>query len=264
MGVLRAKVVALATLATLATVAMLAACAPAAEGGPATAAPPSAETSTTPSLSVDPTESPEPTPTPKPLLTDGPGTDGDWDGGDGDGDYYGEQPSGPSTWTYRYAPTDGYPTYFPEVLPPTNDDGTVGSGCTPSDSGTLPDGVWRVHLLRQSYQEWPAWIEIDVVCSYSFQYPNPPEDVIDEGYGDLDLDYIVTNNDTTSWVLPIAEDAIGYGSSRTWAPVTWEQTWVGCGTCGTWIWINGGEVTELAWPYTWTNDMLADWKNGNS
>jgi hypothetical protein len=229
-----------AATAAVVAAALLAACAQPVDVTPGASESPSAEESASPSATPSPsvTESAEPTVTPEAQYSDPP-----------EGEEHESEPSQPKPRKYAWAKTPGYPTYFPEVLPPTNDDGTVGSGCHPPDSDSLPDGVWRVFLVEKSYQEWPAWFEFDLLCSYSFEYPDAPENQYDNLYAERGWEYILTNDNPASRTLPIAEGAIGRGTTWDWAPVAWDQTWLGCGPCDTWIWVNDGEITELAAAY---------------
>lgn len=243
---MRVRHVAAVVAITVAAGAFLAACAPAASGGATPTASESVDLSPSPSVTPSPTAtgSPEPTPTPEARLTDEPAVES----------HEGEPSKASTPRKYVWAPTAGQPTYYPEVGPPSNSDGTVGSGCHPPASDTLPDGVWRGSVYDKSFQETPRWIKFDLVCSYSFQYSDAPQG--QEGYwymGD-DWSYVITNDNPQTRILPVADDAIGYGTTWDWAPVAWDETWLGCGLgCDTWIWINDGEVTELAAPYDWSD-----------
>ena len=150
-----------------------------------------------------------------------------------------------SETNFVMTPTQGYPTFFPESGPPANDDGTVGSGCHPPDSETLPDGVWRGLVYERAFEETPIWINFDLVCSYSFEtppanYSGPPSDDFIPGY-------YIRNDNPNVRRLTVVPDAIGYGWTEHWAAAAWNYglpPTVGDGA-DVWIFVNDGEVTEI-------------------
>lgn len=139
---------------------------------------------------------------------------------------------------------------FPGVLGGPLD--AHGSGCAPGP-GPLPDGIW--------FGFPNAWttssIDFDLACFYSGDaataeatargWESPPPN-----------DYIITNDNPTLRAVPVAVDAIGHRLDNSIAthPVPFADFIADPGdfqncfqACLMWLYINGGEVTEIVSQY---------------
>jgi hypothetical protein len=105
----------------------------------------------------------------------------------------------------------------------------------------LPDGVWFGFIAAVN----PSSIEFDLACYW-------PDDGDQDGLN-------ITNENPKLRTMPVAADAVGWrmimsGGSSTWDPMVY-STFISTpadpalcppeGCPGAWIYVNGGEITEL-------------------
>ena len=150
-------------------------------------------------------------------------------------DYWGESPPTTAVASRRYVV--GEPTYFPESQPGAGE--YYGSGCSPG-SDTLPDGIWFGHIESASSKT----IEFDLIC---FAPLAPDAD----GVGTL------TNNNAKLRTVPIAPSAMVHAIASdghigelqpysSWYLDPGQEGFCPPEGCWhVWLYINGGEVTEL-------------------
>lgn len=145
----------------------------------------------------------------------------------------------------------GTPELYP-LAPLPGSDGAAGSGCAPG-AGALPDGVWFGYVLAKS----AAAIDFDLSC-FSFG-----DIAYDEGALDgeeVNNDYYVRNANPTLRTISIDPAVTVYeieaGSTghldmpfSAW-PVD-PSAYLACPSnwCGVWLFINGGNVTEILEQY---------------
>jgi hypothetical protein len=146
--------------------------------------------------------------------------------------YWGESPPTTAVAVRRYVV--GETTYFPPSLPGAGE--YYGSGCSPGSS-TLPDGIWFGHIESAS----STAVQFDLICFA------PGKD----GVADL------TNDNPNLRTVPIAPDAVVHAIAPDGHPdelQDYSRWYLDPGEEGfcppegcwdVWLYINGGEVTEI-------------------
>ena len=145
----------------------------------------------------------------------------------------------------------GTPEVYPGA-PLPGSAGAGGSGCAPG-SGQLPDGVWFGYV----HATGATSIDFDLACLYvgDIAYVKGAEDGVE-----VDNDYYIRNVNPTLRTVPMAVSATVYeidGSSigfLTGPFAGWPvdpAAYIACPSnwCGVWLFINGGEATEILEQY---------------
>lgn len=150
-------------------------------------------------------------------------------------DYWGTSPPTTTVTARRYVV--GEPTYFPESQPGAGD--FYGSGCSPG-SDSLPDGIWFGHIESAS----STAIRFDLICFA----PLAPGD---DGVGTL------TNSNPRLRTVPVASTANVHAIApdghigdlqpySSWYLDPGQEGFCPPEGCwSVWLYINGGEVTEI-------------------
>jgi hypothetical protein len=158
----------------------------------------------------------------------------------------------PTTTTTSGGPyVVGTPELYP-LTPLPESDGAGGSGCAPG-SGPLPDGVWFGNVGGIG----AASVDFDLACFYfgDIAYAEGAKDG-----EEVNNDYYIRNVNPALRTVPIATGAmvfeidaasIGYLSIpfADW-PVD-PAGYIACPSnwCGVWLFVNGGQVTEILEQY---------------
>lgn len=153
---------------------------------------------------------------------------------------------------------EGFEAGAPTLVPPQplpGSDGAAGSGCNPSP-GPLPDGAWFGMIISAN----PDSVEFDLACF--FFGDNANEAAAEDGVEEIPVpnDYYIRNRLPNLRTLPVASDAVVHtlgASIEDFETVGWEQwpvspSFLQCPgeSCLTWIYVNGGLVTEVVEQYT--------------
>ena len=145
----------------------------------------------------------------------------------------------------------GVPELYP-FTPLPGSDGAGGSGCAPG-AGPLPDGVWFGYVGAIG----AASVEFDLACFYfgDIAYTKGAEDG-----EEVNNDYYVRNVNPTLRTPSVAMPATVYEIESTSVGfltvpfVDWPfdpAGYIACPSdwCGVWLFVNGGEVTEILEQY---------------
>ncbi len=145
----------------------------------------------------------------------------------------------------------GTPELYPGA-PRPGSDGAGGSGCAPG-AGPLPDGVWFGYVSAKGGSS----VDFDLACLYTgdVAIARGAEDGVD-----VDIDYYIRNNNPALRTVPVATAATVYEIEAptidflTVAFADWPVDPTGytpCPSdwCGVWLFVNGGEVTEILEQY---------------
>jgi hypothetical protein len=146
-----------------------------------------------------------------------------------------------------------YAVGAPELVPPealAGSDGAAGSGCAPG-AGSLPAGIWFGFLVERD----GSTVGFDLACFYFGDIAW--EKAAEEGQT-AENDYWIVNDNPTLRDVPVAAQAtiwtITGDATQGLQPLdfaSWtgaESTYTPCpGTfCVVWLYVNGGEATEIA------------------
>jgi len=158
----------------------------------------------------------------------------------------------PTTTTTSAGP---YVVGSPEIYPGSplpGSAGAGGSGCSPG-AGPLPDGVWFGYIGSIGSTS----VDFDLACLYvgDIAYAKGAEDGVE-----VDIDYYIRNANPTLRTVPVAATATVYeieaGSigflTVPFAGWPVDPTgYIACPSnwCGVWMFVNGGEVTEILEQY---------------
>ena len=146
----------------------------------------------------------------------------------------------------------GVPDIYPLVALPGSG-GAAGSGCSPG-AGPLPDGVWFGYVVAKS----AADIDFDLACFYFGDI------AYTEGAADgeeVNNDYYVRNVNPTLRTIPVAPSVMVYeidAGSIGFLNVPFSgwpvdpSAYISCpsSSCNVWLFVNGGNVTEILEQYT--------------
>ena len=158
----------------------------------------------------------------------------------------------PTTTTTSGGPyVAGTPEIYPGA-PLPGSAGAGGSGCAPG-AGQLPDGVWFGYVPTIGATS----VDFDLACLYvgDIAYAKGAEDGVE-----VDNDYYIRNVNPTLRTVPVAASATVYeidGSSIGFLTVPFADWpvdpagYIACPSnwCGVWLFVNGGEVTEILEQY---------------
>jgi len=158
----------------------------------------------------------------------------------------------PTTTTTSGGPyVVGTPELYPGA-PRPGSDGAGGSGCAPG-AGPLPDGVWFGYIGAIG----PTSVDFDLACLYTgdIAIAKGAEDGVE-----VDIDYYIRNNNPALRTVPVATGGIVYEIEATTidfltvAFADWPVDpagFIACPSdwCGVWLFVNGGEVTEILEQY---------------
>lgn len=131
----------------------------------------------------------------------------------------------------------------------------VGSGCSPSSTTSLPDGMWRG--IVTDYGD--TWMDFDLVCSYSFSSPEydayfqewltaDPEEpgYLDKFYAPTYPGYKIVNDNPATRRLTVSSSARGWVAGAHEGRTPWTVTLSGRRLGNeVWVFVNGGLVTEV-------------------
>ena len=158
----------------------------------------------------------------------------------------------PTTTTTSGGPyVVGTPELYPGA-PRPGSDGAGGSGCAPG-AGPLPDGVWFGYIGAIG----PTSVDFELACLYTgdIAIAKGAEDGVE-----VDIDYYIRNNNPALRTVPVATGGIVYEIEATTidfltvAFADWPVDpagFIACPSdwCGVWLFVNGGEVTEILEQY---------------
>ncbi len=166
----------------------------------------------------------------------------------------------PTTTVAATTTTILYAAGEPAVAPPASlpgSGGASGSGCSPG-AGDLPDGVWFGSVVDRS----AGSVEFDLACIYFLDAATAE---CSEDGEPVDNDYCVTNENPTLRTVAVGADVpvhtVVSGASglelvpmpfAEWPPAEQADTLQVCHPdfCLVWLYVNGGEVTEVVEQYT--------------
>ena len=183
----------------------------------------------------DETDAGDVAPAPAHVSTDDGSTDSQPSGGSTDG---GSEPTaGP------FVREDLNFAIRPDPLP--GSDGAGGSGCAPG-SGDLPDGVW-FGFLRSGTD---SSVEFDLACFYFGDAATA------KAGGPVDNDYLIVNQNPALRSVPVAVDTrvltldlpspeLSIKSYADWYPVPSGAPPCPGTACLAWLYVNGGQATEI-------------------
>ena len=146
----------------------------------------------------------------------------------------------------------GVPEFYPLAALPGSG-GAAGSGCSPG-AGPLPDGVWFGYVVAKS----AADIDFDLACFYFGDI------AYTEGAADgeeVNNDYYVRNVNPALRTIPVAPSvpvyeidagSIGYLNIPFSGWPVDPSAYISCpsNSCNVWLFVNGGNVTEILEQYT--------------
>jgi len=145
----------------------------------------------------------------------------------------------------------GSPEIYPGA-PIPGSAGAGGSGCAPG-TGQLPDGVWFGYV----HATGATSIDFDLACLYvgDIAVAKGAEDGVE-----VDIDYYIRNNNPALRTVPVATAGTVYEIEATTidfltvAFADWPVDpagYIACPSdwCGVWLFVNGGEVTEILEQY---------------
>jgi hypothetical protein len=155
--------------------------------------------------------------------------------------------------------TDGLDVYLPEQDGPFAADDAAGSGCHPSSTTSLPDGIWRGIVKSHTAES----MNFDLVCSYRFGSP------AFTSANDANWEELFAQNPDLNGERPEGGDPLPYGivndSSRIrtltiapnadyWPLYAEAMVWEAARSQGAsideiWVFVNNGVVTEVSEVY---------------